>query len=123
MSILALLSIITLSLVLAPAPPPGPMGAFLNGHFPSTPPGANNSWELIDEWPDISIASPLRVIPFPGTEDLLIVSKVGEIWRVSLEDHTQELVLDIKDRSFKLGGSWYSWRSPASGVWQSGGSR
>ena len=101
--ILCLFGVLALSLVMPPTPPPGPMEPYLNGAFPSTLPGANNSWELQDPWPEINIASPLRIIEFPGSDDLLVVSKLGEVWRVSLEDGSQELVLDIKDRSFKRG--------------------
>jgi uncharacterized repeat protein (TIGR03806 family) len=83
--------------------PPGPVDAYLNGIFPEKSPGASGAWSLEDTWPGISIPSPLRIIPFPNTDDLLVLSKLGEVWRVSLQDQTQQLVLDIKDRSFKGG--------------------
>ena len=101
--IFVLIGIIGASLV-APAPPPsGPIGPYLNGIFPETSPGVGGSWTLEDPFPGFGISSPLKVKAFPGSSDILVLSKLGEVWRVSLENQTQELILDIKDRSFKLG--------------------
>ncbi|WP_282773881.1 PQQ-dependent sugar dehydrogenase [Phaeodactylibacter xiamenensis] len=83
--------------------PPGPIGPFLNGVLPSKTPGANGAWSLEDVSEGLSIPSPLRIIPFPGSEDVLVLSKIGEVWRVNLAQQTQQLVLDIKDRAFKEG--------------------
>jgi uncharacterized repeat protein (TIGR03806 family) len=83
--------------------PPGAMGPYLNGIFPEKTPGATGAWTLEEAYTWIDIASPVRIIPFPGSDDLLVLSKIGELWRVSLDNQTQQLVLDIKDRSFKEG--------------------
>ncbi len=95
--------VIALSLVIPPPPPPGPVAPYLNGIFPASTPGAAGSWELEDAFPNLSIASPLRILPFPGSEDLLILNKIGELWRVDLQAQTQDLLLDIKDRAFSKG--------------------
>lgn len=87
--------------VSSPAPPL--IGPYLNGLFTETAPGDVGSWEAIDAYPNIEIPSPLRMISFPGTEDYLILSKLGIIYRVNFESQSQEIVLDIRDRSFKLG--------------------
>ena len=98
--VLGLISLATIAPALLS---PDPMGPYLNGIFPKTTPGAGGSWALEDAYPELSIASPLRILEFPNSEDLLVLSKVGEIWRVSLQDQSESLVLDIKDRAFKLG--------------------
>ncbi len=101
--IILLAGIITASLIILPLPPTGPIGPYLNGVFPETSPGVGGSWALYDPFPNIGIGSPLRILEFPGSSDILVLSKLGEVWRVSLEDQTKELILDIKDRSFKKG--------------------
>lgn len=53
--------------------------------------------------PGIEIASPLRVIDFPGSEDDLLLSKTGLVYKVNFEEERKDIVLDIKDRTFKLG--------------------
>lgn len=102
---LSLLFVIITAFSLLPTspPPPGAVGPYLNGVFPTKTPGASGAWSLEDPWPGLSVPSPLRIVPFPGSEDVLVLSKQGEIWRVSFADQTQELVLDIKDRAFKAG--------------------
>lgn len=95
-----LMGMITISL--AP-PPPGPIGPYLNGIFPPTAPSAGSSWTLEDPLPDLTFESPTRMINFPGSDDILLLSKLGELWRVSLAENSRTLLLDIKDRAFKKG--------------------
>ena len=101
--VVILLGTITISLRVPSLPPSGPIGPYLNEIFPDKNPGVGGSWAIEDALSSLSIASPLRILEFPGSSDLLVLSKLGEVWRVSLEDQTEELVLDIKDRSFKKG--------------------
>lgn len=100
-----LLIVATLALSLNfPAPtPPGPVGPYLNGMFPESTPGAGGSWELEDPMPGIAVPSPLRIIDDPGSSGLLVLSKLGEVWRVSFTNQTKELLLDIKERVFYKG--------------------
>ena len=86
-------------------PPPGAIGPYLNGVFPSTTPGEGSSWELVDPFPELYIPSPLDIVEFPTTNDVLVLSKLGEVWRVSFENQTSEKVLDIKDRALGVGES------------------
>lgn len=79
--------------------PPGAIGPYLNGVFPEVAPGASGAWYLEEVYTEIDIAAPLRIIDFPGTEDVLILCKTGKVWRVNLETQTQSLVLDISDRT------------------------
>jgi len=83
--------------------PPGAIGPYMNSIFPSTVPGEGGSWELVDAFPDLELPPPVRILPYPGTEDIAYLGKVGEIWRLNLENQTKTLVLDITDRSFKKG--------------------
>lgn len=76
-------------------PPPGPMGAYLNGVFPETSP--NSKWELEDLLPSFTFKSPLRLVSFSDSEDYLLLCKSGEIWKLSFENQTRERVLDIRD--------------------------
>lgn len=100
-SALLLMGLISLSLETPPAP--GPIGPYLNGIFPSSAPSAGSSWELEDPLPGMTFQSPTRMIAFPGSDDFLLLSKLGELWRVSLADQSRRQLLDIKDRSFKGG--------------------
>ena len=92
-----------LSLDAPQSSPPGAIGPYLNGLFPDAPPSLGGSWELEDPMPGIDIQAPLRILPLPGSEDLLVLNKRGEIWQVSLENQQKELFFDLKDRVFKKG--------------------
>lgn len=83
--------------------PPGPMGAYLNGVFPESTPGANGVWQLEEALPDMSFDMPVRILSFPGREDLLLLNKSGEIWRLNMAAQTRELIFDVKQRAFRLG--------------------
>ncbi len=82
-------------------PPPGTIGPYLDGVFPNQAPGS--AWELEEVLPEMYFFDPLRIIEMPGTDDLLILCKVGEIWRVSISDQSRELVLDLKDVTYARG--------------------
>ena len=82
---------------------PGAMQPYLNGIFPAGSPGIGGSWYLEEPAPAIQIPSPLRIIPFPNSDDLLVLSKLGEIHRINLDAGQDQMVLDFKDRAFKKG--------------------
>ncbi|MEL7251509.1 MAG: PQQ-dependent sugar dehydrogenase [Bacteroidota bacterium] len=82
-------------------PPPGAIGPYLNGAFPAEAPGS--AWELEEVMPGTYFFDPTRILEWPGSDDLLVLCKPGELWRVSLEQQTRELVLDIKDITFAKG--------------------
>jgi uncharacterized repeat protein (TIGR03806 family) len=101
---LSVLALTAFSVVnIPPVPPPGAIAPYLNGVFSEKIPGASGAWKLEDAWPDLNIPAPLRILPFPGSEDVLVLTKFGEVWRVSLESQSQQLVLDLKDRAFEGG--------------------
>lgn len=86
---------LTLAFELPTPPPPGEMGPYLNGVFPTTSP--NSNWEFEDPFPDFKFKTPLRLEPFLGTDDHLLLCKSGEVWRLSFENGTRERVLDIRN--------------------------
>ena len=103
--ILGFLLVGSVALIMPTTSPPGPMDPYLNGVFPASTPGAAGSWELEDPFPEISIASPLRILDFPGVEDFMVLNKLGEIWGIIENTQSKRLLLDIKDRAFKKGES------------------
>lgn len=100
---LLLLGTITVSLNFPSPTPPGAIGPYLNGVFPKSAPGEEGSWELEDPIPELSFPAPVRIKAWPGSSEILILCKWGEVWRVSLEDQTRELLLDIKDSVYHKG--------------------
>jgi uncharacterized repeat protein (TIGR03806 family) len=84
---------------------PGPMGPYLNGIFPPTAPQADGGWELIDPLPGMTFTFPVDIIPFPETEDLLVLGKNGFLHRVSIQDQSRQLLLDLRDSTMNGGES------------------
>jgi glucose/arabinose dehydrogenase len=82
---------------------PPPANKYFYGVFPSSAPGIGGSYALEEVSSGLDIASPLRIIDFPNSEDYLLLSKTGLIYKVNFEEEKSEIVLDIKDRTFKLG--------------------
>lgn len=101
-SIIAL-GIISLAPDFATISGPGAIDPYLNGIFPKSTPGPGGSWLLEDPMPGVNFSAPVRIIEFPETEDILVLIKQGEIWRVNLETAERKMILDFKDRAFKLG--------------------
>ncbi|PHI21083.1 hypothetical protein CEQ90_05225 [Lewinellaceae bacterium SD302] len=82
---------------------PGAMGPYLNGIFTPEAPGEGLSFTLEDPLPGQTFYGPIRIIPFLGTEDILLLGKRGMVWRINLEDQAAESVLNISDRCFGRG--------------------
>lgn len=87
--------------------PPGAVDPYFNGVFPASTPGAQGSWELENPLGDLEIPSPVNIKSFTNANDILVLSKRGEVYRISVNEQESELVLDIKDRVFRKsdGGS------------------
>jgi len=94
---------LALDLAVPPPPLPGAVGPYLNGVFPSSAPGEDGAWVLEDRFPDFSFRDPLRLKPWPTSDELLLLTKVGKVWRLSLAEQKRTLLLDLTDRTFKLG--------------------
>jgi uncharacterized repeat protein (TIGR03806 family) len=93
------LGVLLLSMMGSVTRGPGAMGAYLNGVFPDITPGFGGAWYLENRLPEIDILAPLKILELPGSEEVLILCKTGQLWRVNLEEQTQDLVLDITDRT------------------------
>lgn len=85
------------------APPPGAIEPYLDGIFPDTPPGEGNLWQLEDPMPHLGLPSPIKILPLDDNNTLMVLSKRGEVYLVDRDQQSKTLVLDIKDRTFKLG--------------------
>lgn len=60
---------------------PVAIGAYLNGALPEVAPGASTGWNTVNAFPNLTFVDPLWLTPVPGTSDLLLVGKNGQIWR------------------------------------------
>jgi hypothetical protein len=60
---------------------PEPVGAYFNGAFPTTPPGDPSGWAVENAFPNLTFTDPLTLSEIPGSTDLLLVGKNGQIWR------------------------------------------
>ena len=58
---------------------PEPIGAYLNGAFPTRAPGAvtpgSGAWTQRDYFPDVSFVEPLRVVEHPTRNELVVLGK------------------------------------------------
>jgi len=80
------------------------IGPFINGNLPNTAPQGNIYTQEV--FTDLSWESPIVAIPFPGTNDLLVVEMDGRFFTLSDNDNTttRNQVMDIQDRSW-----YYDW--------------
>ncbi len=78
---------------------PKPVNPYFNGTFPSIAPGQATGWSTENAFPNLTFTDPLWLTPVPGSNDLLLVSKKGQIWR--FPNHpatTQAQVVKVLDR-------------------------
>lgn len=100
---IGLISLFLISTISPILPPPGAMGPYLNGTFSEITPGFGGSWYLEETLTEIEIIAPLKIVDFPNSEDVLVLCKTGQLWRINTTTQSQELVLDISDRSYNFG--------------------
>lgn len=83
---------------------PQPIGPYLNNVFPPTAPSASASWNVEIAFTNISIDQPMFMLPYPGTNRLVILRKPGVIASFpNRRDVTQAEILpflDISSRTF-----------------------
>lgn len=60
---------------------PQAVGSFFNDAFPATPPGQSTGWQTENAFPNLTFVDPLWLTEIPGTTQLLLVGKNGQIWR------------------------------------------
>lgn len=60
---------------------PQPVGAFFNNVFPQAAPGSSSGWQTVNAFPNLTFVDPLWLEPVPGTDQLVVVGKNGQLWR------------------------------------------
>lgn len=101
LAVFACSAFISISLPLSP----GPVGPYLDGIFPSSPPSTNGSWTAESISDEVKILSPVRILEFNSSDSLLILSKSGLIYLFIPKLNELDTLLNIVDRTYKLGDS------------------
>ncbi|WP_345169100.1 NPCBM/NEW2 domain-containing protein, partial [Algibacter aquimarinus] len=91
---------------------PKPVGAYLNGVFPSlTPTGVSLdqiSYDVENAFPNLTFIDPVDMAELPGGNEFLVVGLQGHIWKFTNNQNTssKELLLDLSDNvvSYADGG-------------------
>jgi hypothetical protein len=92
---------LSLLLVLSLAPAQGqsarsPLGAFLNGKFPSTTPG--RAYAASDAFPALRFEDPIDLVQRPYTPEIWVICQGGQLWCFDkLNPTAKYLVLDLSD--------------------------
>ncbi|WP_193211045.1 Ig-like domain-containing protein [Luteolibacter marinus] len=60
---------------------PHAVAPFFNGTFPVSAPGSASGWDTENAFPNLTFVDPLWLTEVPGTNDLLLVGKNGQLWR------------------------------------------
>ncbi len=88
---------------------PEPIGAYLNGVFPHTAPSATASWNVAVAFTNITFDQPIFMLPYPGTNRLVMVHKTGRITtfpnRLNALQSEEVPFLDISSRTFTVSDS------------------
>ncbi|MEO7101372.1 MAG: hypothetical protein ABI162_18620 [Luteolibacter sp.] len=50
-------------------------------HLPQVAPGASTGWSTANAFPNLTFVDLLWLTPVPGTTDLLLGGKSGQLWR------------------------------------------
>lgn len=87
---------------------PQPVGAYLNGKFPSSTPGPSGNWGLADAFPNLTFIDPVRMIKDPrGSTHVYIICRNGEVWRVPFSaSATSADKVRVIDRRANTWGMW-----------------
>ncbi|MEO0471782.1 MAG: PQQ-dependent sugar dehydrogenase [Bacteroidota bacterium] len=87
---------------------PTSIGAFVDDQLPSIAPTTSNI-ELTPVYPGIQWESPIVAIPFPLTNNMLMVEMDGRFFTLDKDENTtsRNLILDLQDRSW-----YYDWSGP-----------
>ncbi len=81
---------------------PQPVGAFYNGIFPQSAPGAFTGWTTDNAFPNLTFVDPLWLAEIPGANQFLLVGKNGTLWRFANDPAvTQGQVVQVLDWAAK----------------------
>ena len=88
---------------------PQPVGAYLNNVFPHTAPSSSASWNTEVAFTNITFDQPIFMLPYPGTNRLVMVHKTGRITtfpnRRNALQAEEVPFLDISSRTFTVSDS------------------
>ncbi|MDB6018444.1 MAG: Laminin sub domain 2 [Pedosphaera sp.] len=88
---------------------PSPVGAYLNNIFPHTAPSSTASWHVEVAFTNIVFDQPIFMLPYPGTNRLVMVHKTGRITtfpnRRDALPAEEMAFLDISARTFTASDS------------------
>ncbi len=88
---------------------PQPIGAYLNNVFPHTAPSSSASWNTEVAFTNINFDQPIFMLPYPGTNRLVMVHKTGRITtfpnRRNVLPAEEVPFLDISSRTFTVSDS------------------
>ncbi|HXI70310.1 MAG TPA: LamG-like jellyroll fold domain-containing protein [Verrucomicrobiae bacterium] len=88
---------------------PQPVGAYLNNVFPHTAPSSSASWHVEVAFTNITFDQPIFMLPYPGTNRLVMVHKQGRITtfpnRRNALPAEEVPFLDISSRTFTVSDS------------------
>ncbi len=88
---------------------PQPIGAYLNNVFPHTTPSSSASWNTEVAFTNITFDQPIFMLPYPGTNRLVMVHKTGRITtfpnRRNVLPAEEVPFLDISSRTFTVSDS------------------
>ena len=81
---------------------PAPMGAFLNGVFPSVTPSQGSgevTYTTANAFPNLTFVDPVKLLEMPN-QQFMVVGKSGQVWIFNGQSSTsvKTLILDIKDQ-------------------------
>lgn len=77
-------------------------GLYFNDVFPKLEPGSASGWKSVNAFPNLSFVDPLWITELPGSSEMLVMVKGGQIWRFPNDPGAtvvqRSLVLNIADR-------------------------
>ena len=82
---------------------PGAFAPFSGGAFPSAAPGTGTDYTVVESFPELpDFDDPMFMLPYPGTNDLLMIQKRGDIVMFENDPEADALTpfLDIRSRVF-----------------------
>ncbi|TMM55902.1 T9SS type A sorting domain-containing protein [Maribacter algarum] len=80
-----------------------PIGAYLNGVFPSQIPtitsSSTASYTVVNAFPNLTFIDPVDMVELPNSGEFLVLGLQGHIWKIDSDESTsnKELLLDISD--------------------------
>ncbi len=77
-----------------------PIGPYLNGAFPPSPPSPSGGWAAVVAFPRLTFEDPLLLVPDPRGGRLYVGSRQGTVWSIADDPNsaTKSVFLDLRGR-------------------------